>query len=605
MQKATRFLSVVTVFFVLPVLLISCGGGDTIVENVGAQQSTVVPLYSVNGANWNDYVADDGADPFSASDTACNPAVDTPCIHGGQMMSMAVPGKSSCTGLTAADGFQVFEWSCDDSVSPVRFVTTGFKVDRGLSDLIDFNAVSFRDNYLIVWEAGSVITASLPAVWWGNAVVVNNNAGSMNAGEINLVTQYPNTTPYTITADRVALLVRPGIVLTGSATVDETIITANGQNFIWVEGVIDATGDATGISLNVNFSRLNNLGVINADFAGIDLSGSNNSLSSITASGNNNYGVYLAQASNNSLSNITASGNSYGVTLFDSSNNNSLNNITASGNIYDGVFLDLSSSNILSNITASGNFHGVFIDLSSNNSLSNITASGNSNNGVYLRSSSDISLSNITASGNGWIGVIVSLDTNNNSLSNITASGNGIYGIGLVATSTNNTFTGELQVGDNATSNCYVEGGTNPGLVDITCTDTGIDGSNTYGTNSSDALLTTNVSVASSFVDPAVGDYSLLTTDNVIRDVLAIPTGIDSYTRTWSDASTTEMLRNAVEIQNDGIGNDNLLCESNETCLYTPNIAAYQGHGDLVSAGTFSDGTITGVTLLRYGVNGY
>ena len=121
-------------------------------------------------------------------------------------------------------------------------------------------------------------------------------------------------------------------------------------------------------------------------------------------------------------------------------------------------------------------------------------------------------------------------------------------------------------------------------------------------------------SVASSFVSPTVGDYSLLATDNVIHDVLTVPTGDDTLAHKWTiDDSTLPpiegtpltFLRNAVEIQGDSIGNDNLLCESNETCLYTPNIAAYQGQGDFISAGTFSDGTITGVTLMMYVTNGY
>ncbi len=57
----------------------------------------------------------------------------------------------------------------------------------------------------------------------------------------------------------------------------------------------------------------------------------------------------------------------------------------------------------------------------------------------------------------------------------------------------------------------------------------------------------------------------------------------------------------------DGIGNDNLLCESNEICLYMPNIGSYQGYGDLVSAGAFTDSTtggLTGITLMEYENNG-
>jgi hypothetical protein len=59
-------------------------------------------------------------------------------------------------------------------------------------------------------------------------------------------------------------------------------------------------------------------------------------------------------------------------------------------------------------------------------------------------------------------------------------------------------------------------------------------------------------------------------------------------------------------VLDDGIGNDNLLCESGEQCLYTPNIGAYQGHGSFTSAGSFSNGdTLTGISLLKYSTNGY
>ena len=37
----------------------------------------------------------------------------------------------------------------------------------------------------------------------------------------------------------------------------------------------------------------------------------------------------------------------------------------------------------------------------------------------------------------------------------------------------------------------------------------------------------------------------------------------------------------------DDVGDDDNLCESDETCLFSPNAGAYQGHGALVGAGTF------------------
>jgi len=106
-----------------------------------------------------------------------------------------------------------------------------------------------------------------------------------------------------------------------------------------------------------------------------------------------------------------------------------------------------------------------------------------------------------------------------------------------------------------------------------------------------------------------IWDWSLKLADTVVRNVLALKStgsGVTNIiTHTWSNTTTVTYLRDASEIMGDGIGNDNGLCESNETCIWTPNIGSYQGHGTLVSAGTFTDGTITGVTLMKYSINGH
>ena len=195
----------------------------------------------------------------------------------------------------------------------------------------------------------------------------------------------------------------------------------------------------------------------------------------------------------------------------------------------------------------------------------------------------------------------------NNTLTDITASNNTIYGVYLV-TSSDNYFTEMLKVGSNTTENCYESGGVNPGLVDTTCTTTGLTGSNTYGIgNTSDATFTNAVSTAGSFVNSAVGDYSLWDTDTVLYNVHTPPTGNDTLTHTWSDLTNTTFLMHAVEIHGDSIGDDNNLCETDETCLFTPNMGSYQGHGALINATpAFIDGAVlTGITLKRYETNGY
>ena len=128
--------------------------------------------------------------------------------------------------------------------------------------------------------------------------------------------------------------------------------------------------------------------------------------------------------------------------------------------------------------------------------------------------------------------------------------------------------------------------------------------------------------------DGIIWDWSLPATGSQARGVRsALPNGDKTITHTWTpttsadcakipgavwDATnticTTTYLKYAVEIVGDRLGNENGLCESNEVCLHTPNIGAYQGHGALVSAGAFTDsaGTgLTGITLLKYQTNGY
>lgn len=115
-------------------------------------------------------------------------------------------------------------------------------------------------------------------------------------------------------------------------------------------------------------------------------------------------------------------------------------------------------------------------------------------------------------------------------------------------------------------------------------------------------------------------DWSLSSSDTDYLNRLPVPTGNDYLVHTFlaADAATcaqipatwtgsvcqSTFLANAVEVMGDGIGNDNLLCESGETCIYMPNIGGYQGHGPLISAGAFTDGVVTGVTLLKYTTNG-
>lgn len=665
------------------------GGPAPVTLTLGAVSS----LYSTNGSAWNDYVKNDGVDIYTASDTACA-GTETggyrACLHGGELRTFTVTGVTSCAGLAAEDALGAFDWVCDDSGGTVRFISAGLRHGKYLSDLIDFGGPGWRDNKVTV--RGTGVGETPFSSWWSNPFVVDNNgvtAAEMNGeGTIYLVTADGAAGSYEIGADRVALVIDPGVTLTGpGASAD--VVVASGRKFLWIEGKVDASGDTRGVYLvTTKFSVLSGAHVENGLYGVWLYSSTNNALSGVTAenngthgvelydssnnilvgvaaANNGNSGVYLDSSSGNTLSDVTVTNNGYGVVLYTSSNNtvsgvratnngydgiyfnssvyNELSDVSANNNGYSGVYLFSSSNNnALSGVTATNNYYGVYLYTSSSNIFVDMTAVDNTYGVLFWESANQNTLAGVSAVHNAY-GVYVYLSSDN-TLSNVTSAHNG-NGVVLWDASSN-AFSGLLKAGSNNSSNCSVSGGTNPGLDDGTCANNG----------SSNAALTTDITLASSFVgkvtaddtvntsdtegaasypaDPStfdwvnfensyrawgqdgadflstgyrwitgagrIWDWSLLSTDTVIKGVLSVPSGNDTITHTWSGGGVSTFLRHAVELE----GNGNGLCESGETCLYTPNIGSYQGHGALMSAGTFADGTLTGITLLKYGLNG-
>lgn len=126
-------------------------------------------------------------------------------------------------------------------------------------------------------------------------------------------------------------------------------------------------------------------------------------------------------------------------------------------------------------------------------------------------------------------------------------------------------------------------------------------------------------------------DLALKSTDTLLKNRNALPTGNDVVTQNWlitnnvpaDQAACTArvpgsvfvaatpnrcestFLAHAWELLEDGIGDNDGMCESNETCEVARNIGGYQGHGTLVSAGAFTPGILTGITLVQRETNGY
>jgi len=76
-------------------------------------------------------------------------------------------------------------------------------------------------------------------------------------------------------------------------------------------------------------------------------------------------------------------------------------------------------------------------------------------------------------------------------------------------------------------------------------------------------------------------------------------------------ANSITFMQNAIEIEGDRnsngsmIGNDNGLCESNERCIYAPNIGAYQGEGDYTLAGyCTTSGVVNNAKIYKFPTTG-
>lgn len=156
-------------------------GGTPSVEAGGAGGAppepgpvVVEPKYPTNGVFWLDYVKNDGATRTSATDAACNPVADGPtytaCVHGGELRRVALPGLSSCAGVSATDTLGAFDWICQAAGSAVEVVSTGLATGKHLTDLLDFSGNAWKLNAVAISKDNQPYAASEAAAWWTNPI---------------------------------------------------------------------------------------------------------------------------------------------------------------------------------------------------------------------------------------------------------------------------------------------------------------------------------------------------------------------------------------------------------------------------------------------------
>ena len=143
-----------------------------------AQPITVIANYPLNGANWNDYIGNDGTpniyglpNQLGATDTACAAPANSDfsaCLHGGEFRKVAVPNANSCIGLSITDSLAAFNWVCQVVNGSVAFYSTGLTPGMGLGNLVTSNG--WLANSVAIRQSGMVIMSSSLGVWWTNSV---------------------------------------------------------------------------------------------------------------------------------------------------------------------------------------------------------------------------------------------------------------------------------------------------------------------------------------------------------------------------------------------------------------------------------------------------
>ncbi len=619
------------------------GVGTGTVTGIESISVTASPAYNT-ASNWMDYIRRNMANPSSIAQTTITQCDGTEigwynsCIHTGEIRRFEMTNITDCNNVVATDSLGVFNWVCVIQTGKVFVYSTGLKNEKNLSDLIDFLNATFLNNSVTVTKDSATIATSTPSKWWTNPIVVQNTGATLSTtGTIYIVNSPSGTAGYILGSAKVALVVRPGQLVTSTSV--NTVNNTTNTPFGWVEGNFRSTTDdfvITNFSGQGQFTQFRNIVAYRTTGANSILSlsfGANSRiyLHNIRLSNFTNTST-IANLNSNSLiiNGLNAQGGNIGISL--SQSNMIANNLVSSATNLNNMEFT-SPNNLLFNSTLT-NSVGTSLSITSNfTSFNNLNLVNGGNVGINNASTTDSRFVN-TAIGHFvsthlFAASPINLRVNGNlkiSLSNSCGTANNI-GFNTTCTRTTpselspatvtgfsmaNTFVGKVITDDirnTADTNGLGTGSVDPFNFDNRFRNWGLEGN-----NFPDA---TNRGICPNASPCRIWDWSLRSTDLVARATNPCPSGTVVDTHIWSDSSTITYLRNASEIFYDGVGNDNGICESNEDCYWTPNIGAYQGHGNLIrgsaAALTPNDqvcadivaGTISNVKIFKFERNGY
>ena len=532
------------------------------------------------------------------------------------------------------------------------------------------NRVRFFDGANLVARSGwrawwSNPVAPLPANPTTGAIVLDgvDNDGSgpdrqYAAGTIFTLNESRDSNGYNINLDHAAIAMPVGVQLTyGGLTSNNCsydcaevqnpegicLIAAGSENFLWLEGDYLGRGamptnEQDGIYLcNVWYSKLRSVRLARHDDVGF-------------------IGDYLH------FSEVTqsrsVSNGSHGIILVWSSVANFLQDVATFNNSGHGLLLETSDDNAVISLVSVGNAQsGLRVQADSNDNLFGLLTILNSGyQGLAVETQSDSNMFfNLVSAGNAGDGILVDSSTGNHFGQLVTTNNDGTDLV--LSNETSDTFFSQLLlIGGSPLGDCYVDAGSGNNIA-TDCAEsepalTVVPGASLTGSfvglvrdtsNGSTSALDANGRIAFGsitdwldfenayrgwangtdlgFLTPgnqgdclggtcAQRDARLRSTDDTLLDIngsfsagAMCPASVDGD-QVWPERNGA--LVNAIEILGDGIGDDDIACESNEACLYLPNFGAYQGSGDYRGQRcNFVDGyDVENVIMYGYPVNG-
>ncbi len=623
------------------------------------EQVTVSPRYE-GASNWTHYVK--SADTSIECDGS--EAEVTDCIHAGDKKRVTTT-ETSCTGLSMVDNYGVFDWSCSLDHGVAVF-DSRLKEGKGIKDVIDFTEPQYYD-FKVTMTGGTPATQeSYARAWWTNSLNVLTDFSSeveLSEQSIYLINGSYEFVSFRISTDHVAIVSNIGKVLThkrdvavcdpsnASPGAESCMIYANRMHFSWIEidnliGDFDSDTTAYGIIFyQGNFNKVLNTSMSHINRFGLFLNESN-------------YGTF----SKLRIADVYGDGAAKAIYLLGACDNNLFKDVNISNSL-NSVFIDADArKTYMQGLIISGTRETPIYSTSSYNHFTAVTIM-NSQTGFTLKGNADNIIHNLASINSYNLNAFeISNNSSSHTLSQMAIDNTANL---TISNSDNIKFTGVLMLTSN--TNCSVSGGTDPGLVNGTCANQGLSNSDredsdfsgdflakvttndTQNTSDTNGVFTYDDNVFNDFLNfdsfyRAIGknnaaafpdlvhanrcevtrscqiwDMALKSSGSKILNKsvnpsagsndaftngAACPAGLTGNDIIANSSNAIKYLKNAVEIIGDESGNENGICEENETCMYTPNFGAYQGHGSLGSC-TFTDGTIGGITMKGYLSNGY